>query len=60
MSDPLDDEPYRHPVSRRVVAAVLVVVLVLGVVSIGVAIAQAHWGGPTPPASEQPAVDAAG
>jgi len=60
MSDPFDDEPYRHPLSRRVMAAVLVVVLILGVVGIGVAIAQAHWGAPTAPASEQPAVAAAG
>jgi hypothetical protein len=60
MSEPFDDEPYRHPLSRRVMAAVLVAVLVLGVVGIGVAIAQAQWGPPTAPVSEQPAVNAAG
>ena len=58
MSGPFDDEPYRHPWSRRVMAAVLVAVLILGVISIGVAIAQAHWGAPTAPVSEQPAVNA--
>lgn len=60
MSDPFEDEPYRHPLSRRVMAAVLVAVLIIGVVGVGVAISQAHWGAPTAPVSEQPAVNAAG
>ena len=60
MSDPFGDEPYRHPLSRRVMAAVLVAVLIIGVIGVGVAIAQAHWGAPTAPVSEQPAVNAAG
>lgn len=48
-----DDAPYRHPLSRRIVAAVAIAALVLSAIGVGLAIAQGEWGPPPPSKVQQ-------
>jgi len=50
--DPDDERSYPHPLSRRIVAAVAIVALVLSAIGVGIAIARAQWG-PTIPVEQQ-------
>jgi hypothetical protein len=58
--EPDDDTPYRHPLSRRIVAAVAIVALVLSAIGVGIAIARGQWGPPGSPGEQvtAPAVPA--
>ncbi|WP_426593307.1 hypothetical protein ACPPVS_16455 [Cellulomonas sp. McL0617] len=57
--DPEPDElPYRHPLSRRIVAAAAILALVLSAIGVGIAIAQYQWGPPTDEQSAAPLVPA--
>lgn len=48
MSEPDDFVPRGHPLSRRIVAGLVIVALVLSAIAVGVAIAHAQWGQPDP------------
>ncbi|WP_028045324.1 hypothetical protein [Cellulomonas sp. URHE0023] len=56
--EPDDEVPYRHPLSRRIVAGVAIVALVLSAIGVGVAIARAQWGPPPDPVEQQQQVPA--
>jgi len=48
VSEPDDFVPRGHPLSRRIVAGLVIVALVLSAIAVGVAIAHAQWGQPDP------------